>query len=130
MLIYKDGLVADYREFFPNSSFPETGVSDEFLQTMGAYRVSVFLPHDRVTEKLVACDPYIDPTTNLAITVRVENKTAEELEQDKITAAAKSSAARAAAYRNESDPIFFKWQRGEATKEEWLNKIEEIKTRY
>lgn len=37
---------------------------------------------------------------------------------------------RAAAYQAESDPLFFKWQRGEATEQEWLNKIEEIKSRY
>jgi hypothetical protein len=34
------------------------------------------------------------------------------------------------AYRNESDPIFFKAQRGEATMEEWIAKVNEIKTRY
>jgi hypothetical protein len=34
------------------------------------------------------------------------------------------------AYRNESDPLFFKYQRGDATKAEWLAKIEEIKQRY
>lgn len=39
-------------------------------------------------------------------------------------------AARAAAYRAEADPLFFKWQRGEATEQEWLDKIEEIKLRY
>jgi hypothetical protein len=30
----------------------------------------------------------------------------------------------------ESDPIYFLWQRGEATKEEWTNKVLEIKARY
>ena len=34
------------------------------------------------------------------------------------------------AYRNESDPLFFKWQRGEAEKEEWINKVESIKSKY
>ena len=38
-------------------------------------------------------------------------------------------ALRAAAYREEADPLFFKYQRGEATREEWLDKIEEIKQR-
>ena len=33
-------------------------------------------------------------------------------------------------YQEESDPLFFKWQRGEATKEEWLEKIAEIKALY
>jgi ABC-type Fe3+-hydroxamate transport system substrate-binding protein len=34
------------------------------------------------------------------------------------------------AYQIESDPLFFKTQRGEATIEEWQAKIEEIKQRY
>lgn len=33
-------------------------------------------------------------------------------------------------YFNESDPLFFKWQAGEITKEEWLIKRQEIKQRY
>jgi hypothetical protein len=43
---------------------------------------------------------------------------------------AQMSAARAVAYTAEADPIFFKWQRGEATEQEWLDKIEEIRARY
>ena len=39
-------------------------------------------------------------------------------------------AARAKAYVKESDPIFFQWQRGGATEQEWLDKIAEIKLRY
>ena len=34
------------------------------------------------------------------------------------------------AYQSESDPLFFKAQRGEANSEEWLAKITEIKARY
>ena len=34
------------------------------------------------------------------------------------------------AYQNESDPLFFKAQRGEATMEEWQAKVAEIKARY
>ena len=34
------------------------------------------------------------------------------------------------AYRNEADPLYLKWQRGEATEQEWLDKIEEIKARF
>ena len=37
---------------------------------------------------------------------------------------------RAVAYRNESDPLFFKYQAGEVTKEEWLAKRGEIRVRY
>ena len=39
-------------------------------------------------------------------------------------------AAREADYIAEADPLFFKWQRGEATEQEWLNKIEEIRARH
>jgi len=37
---------------------------------------------------------------------------------------------RQAAYQKESDPLYFKWQRGEATQQQWLDKIAEIKSRY
>lgn len=37
---------------------------------------------------------------------------------------------RASAYREESDPLFFKWQRGESTKQDWLDKVIEIKQRF
>lgn len=40
------------------------------------------------------------------------------------------SALRRAAYQAEADPLFFKYQRGEATQEEWLAKLAEIKARY
>jgi hypothetical protein len=34
------------------------------------------------------------------------------------------------AYMQEADPLFFEWQRGEATKEDWLAKIAEIKSKF
>jgi len=37
---------------------------------------------------------------------------------------------RASAYTAEADPLFFKYQAGEVTKEEWLAKREEIRSRY
>ena len=40
------------------------------------------------------------------------------------------SAMRRAAYAAESDPIFFMAQRGEATQQEWLDKVAEIKARW
>jgi len=41
-----------------------------------------------------------------------------------------TEALRKAAYREESDPLFFKWQRGEATEAEWIAAVNAIKTRY
>ena len=37
---------------------------------------------------------------------------------------------RQASYQRESDPLFFKWQAGEGTKEDWLAKRAEINLRY
>ena len=37
---------------------------------------------------------------------------------------------RAAAYKLEADPLFFKAQRGEATQQEWLAKVAEIQQRF
>ncbi len=36
--------------------------------------------------------------------------------------------ARAVAYRESSDPIFFEWQRGDATEAEWLSAVDAVKT--
>ena len=41
-----------------------------------------------------------------------------------------AEANRRAAYIAEADPLFFKAQRGEATVQEWQDKVAEIKTRY
>jgi hypothetical protein len=51
-----------------------------------------------------------------------------EIEQEELENQKRSL--RQLAYQKESDPLFFKYQRGEATKEEWLEKIKEIKKRY
>ena len=37
---------------------------------------------------------------------------------------------RHSAYLTESDPLFFGWQRGENTEQEWLDKVAEIRARY
>lgn len=34
------------------------------------------------------------------------------------------------AYTIEADPLFFQWQRGEATEQDWLDKVAEIRARY
>ena len=44
--------------------------------------------------------------------------------------AAEAEASRKAAYIAEADPLFFKWQSGEGTQEEWQAKREEIRQRY
>jgi len=39
-------------------------------------------------------------------------------------------AQRRQAFQQEADPLFFKWQRGEATEQEWLDKVQQIRDRY
>jgi hypothetical protein len=54
------------------------------------------------------------------------------IDQTKLAAkkAAEAEANRKAAYIAEADPLFFKAQRGEATMQEWQDKIAEIKARF
>jgi hypothetical protein len=55
-----------------------------------------------------------------------------KVDHTKITAQqlAAAESNRQAAYTQEADPLFFKWQAGEATKEEWEAKREEIRQRF
>jgi len=41
-----------------------------------------------------------------------------------------AEALRSAAYQSEADPLFFQYQAGEVTKDEWMAKREEIRARY
>jgi len=41
-----------------------------------------------------------------------------------------AKANREQAYKTESDPLFFRWQRGEATEQDYLDKVDEIRARF
>ena len=61
------------------------------------------------------------------------NESAVVAEIERLIPIAKAKEAernRKAAYTAESDPLFFKAQRGEATMEEWQAKVAEIKARF
>ena len=62
--------VGDYRYLFPDTSFPVTGPNDDFYTENGCLKVSVFREHDRASQMLVGCDPYIE--NDVVYTVRVE----------------------------------------------------------
>ena len=49
---------------------------------------------------------------------------------EEIAAEERAQANRAAAFQAEADPLFFKWQAGEGTEQEWLAKRAEIRERY
>ena len=86
MQIYKDGQIAHYKVVFPQVSFPTTGPSNEFLEEQGAYKVNMFIPHNRETQKLVPAEPYIN--NGWAYTVQVADKTEEDLAAEVDTKAA------------------------------------------
>ena len=61
--------------------------------------------------------------TEAEIEAEVARLTAEQPRKE-------AEANRANAYRSESDPLFFKAQRGESTTDEWTAKVAEIKARF
>lgn len=85
-------ITGDYKKLFSKISFPASGPDDQFLAQNNAKRVSLFKPHDRATEKLVPCDPYIEG--DLIYTVRVADKTEEDLAAELATKAAQMRSAR------------------------------------
>jgi hypothetical protein len=60
----------------------------------------------------------------------VRNLTAGELSSVHEQYNQQQKAGRLRAYEKEADPLFFKWQRGEATQEEWLEAVERVKSDY
>lgn len=64
--------VGDYRELFPNTSFPVTGPNDDFYAENGCLKVSIFKEHDRNTQMLVGCDPYEE--NGMVYTVTIQDK--------------------------------------------------------
>jgi hypothetical protein len=82
--------IADYREMFPNISFPRT-ISAEFMSSNNLLGVTIWKPHTSL-QKLVSCNPYIE--NGQVFTVRVERKTDAEIKADTDSLAAKVRADR------------------------------------
>jgi len=122
--------IGQLRRDNPQVSFPQNIPEP----TLAEYRVYPLKPTDQP-----ACDPAthrIQEGTPLLVggvwtqAWNIIALTAEELAQQQAEHAAQVESQRAEAYRNESDPLFFKSQRGEATHQGWLDKVAEIKARY
>ena len=120
-------LIADSSVMFPNTSFAgEPNAS--FLDENDCLPVCAWLDHNPATHQLKPITPYI--ANDMVVTVAVTAFTQAELDAKAADALAAVKAQRAEAYRAESDPLFFKAQRGEALMDEWLAKVAEIKARY
>ena len=70
--------VSDYRDMFPNTSFPASGPDAEFLKANSCMTVTVWKAYNQLTEKLASVAPYIEENT--VYTIAVEPLTASEIE--------------------------------------------------
>ena len=118
------------RQDNPQTSFP-ANPSTKLLESYGVYAVAQAErpAYDQATQRVEEGTP----TLVAGLWTQVWNVialTADEIAQQQADRAAQVEAQRAEAYRTESDPLFFKSQRGEATQQEWLDKVAEIKVRY
>jgi hypothetical protein len=113
----------------PNTSFP-VNIGDLTLNEFGVYRVQQTpQPQIDYTKNLTEGTPVLEDEKWVQVWV-VTDASEQEIAQRQSDVLNTAKQQRAEAYRNESDPLFFKAQRGEATMEEWLAKVEEIKLRY
>ena len=64
--------VGNYRDLFPNTSFPISGPNDDFFTENNCLKVSIFKEHDRNTEMLVGCNPYEE--NGVVYTVEVQTR--------------------------------------------------------
>jgi hypothetical protein len=121
--------INDLKKDNPQTSFPQN-ISNTLLEEWGMFPVlSTNKPDVDFTKKV------IEKTPNLVNGSwyqdwSVIDLTQAEIDDIKTQKNLEAKSNRAEAYRNESDPIFFKWQRGESTQQEWIDKVNEIKARY
>ena len=76
------GEIIDFRTYFGKTD----SVTDEQLITQGFVRVNLFRPHDRLTQKLVPCNPILEG--GWVYKVAVAEMTAEEIQSAKDSAIA------------------------------------------
>jgi hypothetical protein len=112
-----------------NTSFP-ANMTNELYAEFDVYPVKEVTP------------PVVDHTKNLTEELPnfiegewtqvwvVADASQEEVDTRKADLNAEAEYNRVNAYRNEADPLFFKAQRNEATMEEWIAKVNEIKIRF
>jgi hypothetical protein len=106
----------------PQVSFPQT-ISKAILAEYGVYEVTTIeVPSITYKQNVEEGTPELVDS----VWKQVWNVTDKSV--DEINAIHESN--RKEAYKEESDPLFFKWQRGEIDKQVWLDKVAEIKQRW
>lgn len=133
-----DGQVAQYPysvqalyEDNPNVGFP-ANLTDEMLGRFNAVRIiQTERPEHDHTKNCNEADPvYHEARDQWEQTWVLTDATQEEIDQRLVEQAEERRQRRAAAYRDESDPLYFQEQRGDVPLGTWLAKVAEIKARY
>lgn len=114
----------------PQTSFPRNP-SDALLAEYNVYPVKpTELPEfDPMTQRIEEGTPVLQDGEWVQVW-DVIDLTAEEIAQLQAERAEQVRQQRQSAYQAEADPLFFKWQAGEGTQEDWLAKRQEIRDRY
>lgn len=114
--------IGELRKENPNVSFPKN-ISAEICATFNVHEViAVTAPQSTYTNNVSESQPQLIDG-NWTQVWNVSDKPIEDVN-------AIYEELRVKAYREESDPLFFKAQRGEIEQQVWLDKVEEIKTRF
>ena len=120
--------IHNIRDLFPNTSFPaiieQSHLPDGYVLVKQAN-----MPIVSNTQKCIE-GPIKLIKKVWTQTWTIVDKTPEELRADITVMNQQMKLARQESYATEADPLFFKWQRGEVTEQDWLDKIQEIKARY
>lgn len=85
--------IGDYRELFPNVSFPSSGPGADFMTDNNCLPVTLWKSYDSNTQKLTATSPYVEDGHVFTVVV-------EELSPEDILARAESQWANVRSQRN------------------------------
>lgn len=118
------------REENPNTVFPDE-LNPKDLEDFGAFLFTETSQpqYDKLTQKVVEDEPeldgdvYIQKWQILELTEQEKSAIIEKLGKE-------VEEKRRLAYQKYADPIYFQWQRGTKTEQDYLNMIEAIKQKY
>lgn len=122
--------IGELRKDNPQTSFPKNP-SESLLAEWNVYPVKqIDRPiYDAITQNITEGNP-IKLNDEWVQNWIVFEATSEEIAERQLAQEQEKEQKRLNDYRNESDPLFFKYQRGEVDKQVWLDKVQEIKDRY
>jgi hypothetical protein len=78
LLANQDLIIKDHTEWFPDTSFPANGPSNEWIREEGYYVLTAWKPYDHATQKLIPANPHL--YEGMCCVVEVAELTEEELQ--------------------------------------------------